>query len=136
VRRALLDTNIYIGWMNGGEHEALVTDPGLIRHMSAVVLMELETGATTPAARRAIGHLSRAFERTGRLVSPSTSAYKRAGGVLRALRAGGREVRRSSLAHDVLIALTARDLGATVFTQNGSDFSAIRKHVDFALSVV
>jgi predicted nucleic acid-binding protein len=136
VRRALLDTNVYIGWMNAGEHEALVLGPGLVRHMSAVVRMELEAGATTVAARRAVGHLSSAFERTGRLVVPSVSAWKRVGGVLRALRSKGREVRRSSLVHDVLIALTARDIGATVFTNDGSDFTAIRKLVDFSLTIV
>jgi predicted nucleic acid-binding protein len=136
VKRALLDTNVYIGWMNSGEHEALVLGSGLLRHMSVVVLMELEVGATTLAARRAISHLSQTFERTGRLVTPSVSAWKRAGGILRALRSRGREVRRSSLVHDVLIALTARDIGATIFTSDASDFSAIRKYVDFSLAVV
>jgi predicted nucleic acid-binding protein len=136
MRRALLDTNVYIGWMNAGEHEGLVLGPGLVRHMSSVVLMELEAGATTLAARQGVGRLSLAFERTGRLMAPSASAWKRAGGVLRGLRSRGREVRRSSLVHDVLIALTARDIGATVFTNDGSDFSAIRKLVDFSLTIV
>jgi len=37
------------------------------------------------------------------------------------------------LAFDVLIALTARTIGATVITTNGSDFQAIRSHVSFPL---
>ncbi len=136
MKRALLDTNVYIDWLNAGHHEPLVLGPGLVRHMSTVVLMELEAGATTLAARRAIGQLSLAFERTGRLVAPSPAAWKRAGSVLRGLRARGREVRRASVVNDMLIALTARDIGATVFTRDSSDFAAIRRLVDFSLIAV
>jgi predicted nucleic acid-binding protein len=48
----------------------------------------------------------------------------------------GREVRRASLVNDVLIALTARSLGATLYTADGEDFKAIRRVRDFALQVV
>lgn len=136
MNRVLLDTNVYIAWMNAGEHEGLVVGSGLVRHMSTVVLMELEAGATTLAARRAVNELSRAYERAGRLVVPSRDVWRRAGAVLRGLRSRGREIRRSSLVHDVLIALTARDIGASVFTNDASDFGAIRKVVDFSLSIV
>ena len=69
-------------------------------------------------------------------MAPSPAAWKRAGAVLRGLRSRGREVRRASLVNDMLIALTARDTGATVFTRDGSDFGVIRKLVDFSLMVV
>jgi predicted nucleic acid-binding protein len=132
VRRAFLDTNVYIAWLNTGAGEELVLGPGLIRHLSTVVLMELEAGATTAAARRAVGQLSSSFVRTNRLVAPSPAAWRRAGPVLRSLRSRGREIRRSSLVNDVLIALTARDIGATVLTADATDFAAIRRIVDFS----
>jgi predicted nucleic acid-binding protein len=136
MRRALLDTNLYIDWMNAGEREAIILGASLVRHLSTVVLMELEAGCTTLAARRAVQDLSRAFARVGRVVPPSRAAWASAGLVLRQLRSSGREIRRSSLVNDTLIALTARDLGATVFTKDSSDFTAIRRVVDFSLSVV
>jgi predicted nucleic acid-binding protein len=77
-----------------------------------------------------------AFERTNRLLPPSTTAWARAGTVLRKLRESGREIRRSSLVHDLLIALTARDIGATVLTSHESDFASIRKYLDFSFEVI
>jgi predicted nucleic acid-binding protein len=136
MKRVLLDTNLYISFMNTGAGEALVLGPAMIRYMSTVVLMELEAGATTTAARRSVAQLARTFEKTGRLSAPSSAVWSRAGSVLRALRAQGREVRRASLVHDVLIALTARDIGATVLTQDAGDYAAIRKYVDFSYSAV
>ena len=55
---------------------------------------------------------------------------------LRALRLAGREIRRASLVNDVLIALTARRLGATVCTGNTDDFEAIRRVRNFSLRAV
>jgi predicted nucleic acid-binding protein len=136
VKRALLDTNVYIDWLNRGDHEALVLAPDLVRYMSTVVLMELEVGATTIAARRAIAQLARVFVQTKRLVAPSQTVWRRAGAVFRGLRSRGREIRRASLVNDTLIALTARDAGATVFTRDGEDYEAIREVVDFSFVVV
>lgn len=48
----------------------------------------------------------------------------------------GQEVRRASLVNDVLIALTARQLGATLCTADDEDFRAIRRVRDFSLEVV
>jgi hypothetical protein len=136
VKRVLLDTNIYISFMNLGQHESIVLGAGLVRHMSTVVLMELEAGAGTPAARRAVGQLARVFERSGRLSPPPPGAWRRAGAVLRELRAKGRETRRASLVHDVLIALTAREIGATVITGDVSDFEVIYELVDFTFTPI
>jgi predicted nucleic acid-binding protein len=59
-----------------------------------------------------------------------------AGEVLRRLRAAGRDVRRASLVHDVLIALTARTIGARLVTADAGDFEAIRALRRFSLQVV
>ena len=136
MKRVLLDTNVYVDWLNTGLREAVVVGPGFVRHLSTVVLMELEVGATTPAAKRAVKQLAVAFERADRIATPSPNAWRTASRVLRGLRDQGREIRRSSLVHDVMIALTARDLGATLLTHDASDYAAIRRHVDFSMTVV
>jgi predicted nucleic acid-binding protein len=136
VRRTLLDTNVYIDWLNQGLREEIVIGAGRVRILSAVVLMELRAGATTRSAVSAVDTLSRAYMKAQRLVAPSPTLYADAGRLLLQLRKGSREVRRASLVSDALIALTARSLGATVITRDGSDFAAIRKHCDFSLEVV
>jgi predicted nucleic acid-binding protein len=98
--------------------------------------MELRTGAKTRPARRILDQLVRAHAASARLVAPTPGIFDEAGLVLQALRLAGREVRRASLVNDVLIALTARSIGATVYTADGDDFGAIRRVRDFALEIV
>lgn len=134
--KLLLDTNLYIDWLNHGLHQEVVVGPGFVRYLSSVVQMELRTGAATRPARRLLDQLVRAHAGTRRLVAPSAMVFDEAGLVLRALRMGGRDVRRASLVNDVLIALTARSIGATLYTTDRGDFEAIRRVRDFALEVV
>jgi hypothetical protein len=53
LTKVVLDSNVYIGWLNQGLHEDLMMGRGLIRYLSAVVHMELRVGATMLPARRA-----------------------------------------------------------------------------------
>jgi predicted nucleic acid-binding protein len=129
MKRVLLDTNVYIDWLNEGSHEEWVIRGELVRHMSSVVLMELHAGATTPKARRAVSALARGFSKVDRLVEPSRESWGRAGIVLRQLRKSGCETRRASLVNDVLIALCARQIVATLLTRDVTDHSAIRSFV-------
>jgi predicted nucleic acid-binding protein len=134
-RKALLDTNRYIDWLNQGLHEELMLGRGLVRYLSAVVQMELRVGAKMLPARRAVDQLARAYRTAGRILVPDAETFDQAGRALQKLREGGREIRRASLVNDVLIALSARMLGATVFTAD-EDYQAIRAVVDFKLEMV
>lgn len=136
MSRVLLDTNLYIDWIRSQAHERLVAGPGVGRVMSSVVVMELRAGATTASGRRAVDQLVRAYRASKRILSPSTAIFADAGDVLRSLRAAGHETRRASLVHDVLIALTARSIGATVFTRDAVDFAAIRAVRAFSLEAI
>jgi predicted nucleic acid-binding protein len=136
VKRTLLDTNIYIDWLNAGLHEDLVLGSGRLRILSAVVAMELRAGAVSSRAVKAVEALSRTYATAHRLVAPQPPLCLDAGKVLSRLRKDGRELRRASLLADTLLALTARSLGASLVTRDASDFAAIRKHVDFSLESV
>jgi predicted nucleic acid-binding protein len=135
MTKLVLDTNLYVGWLNQGKHEALAIGPGLVRYLSSVVQMELRAGARTRPARRILDQLVRAHAAATRLVAPTPAIFDDAGLVLQALLMAGREVRRASLVNDVLIALTARSIGATLYTADPDDFQAIRRVRDFALKV-
>jgi predicted nucleic acid-binding protein len=134
--KALLDTNLYVGWLNTGLYEAVVVGPGLVRYLSSVVQMELRAGAVTHRARQLLDQLARAHAASARVVAPTARVFDDAGLVLQALRMAGREVRQASLLGDVLIALTARQIGATVYTANAVDFEAIRRVREFRLEIV
>ena len=133
MKKILIDTCVYIDWLNQGRHEEVMLGTGIVRYLSAVVAMELRAGAQHRSARDAISALIRAYRAAGRLVAPSSELFERAGAVLRQLKLAGRDVRHASLCNDVLISLTARSIGASVITVNLDDFSAIRRIERFDL---
>lgn len=139
MKRVLLDTNLYIDWLNKGLQQEFMAGPGMVRYLSAVVAMELRAGATKSQAERALDQLIRAYTKASRLIAPSSALYDKAGAVLRRLRGEGRDVRRAALVNDVLIALTTRALGATLLTKDVKDFSVIKDvtgaKVEFVISL-
>lgn len=138
MRRVVVDTNLYIDWLNVGRHEGVLFQRDAVKYLSAVVMLELYAGAFSPRDRRVVRGVVSAFDRVDRILVPSGAVYEDAGHVLRALQAssGHRVAGSPSLVNDVLIALSARSIGATVMTSNARDFAAIREIRPFKLSVV
>lgn len=138
MRRVVIDTNLYVDWLNVGRHEEVLFQRDAVKYLSAVVVLELYAGAFRPRDRRVVGRVVAAFDRTDRLLVPSRLVYEDAGHVLRALQQtrGSQVARPRSLVNDVLIALSARSIGATVVTSNARDFAAIRVVRPFKLTVV
>lgn len=127
MKRVLLDTNLYVDWLNGGHHQDLFVGTGLVRYLSAIVVMEIRVGAKTRAASKALDQLVRPYVKSGRLLTPSYKRYDEAGTILKALHGMGREVRRAAMVNDVLIALTARAIGASLYTRDRKDFAVIEE---------
>ena len=138
MRRLVIDTNVYIDWLNKGRHEDVLFQRDAVKYLSAVVLMELRAGAVLRADRRRVRRLETAFERAGRILAPSKALFAEAGDTLRRLQieAGYNIGGSHSVANDVLIALSARAIGATVVTQNERDYRAIERIRSFRLTVV
>lgn len=129
----VLDSNLYIeAARNRLKAEELASFssaflPQLYFH--AVVAQELLAGATSNRWRREIERgVVGPFERRGRLVTPTFKAWKRSGQIVadlierRRLSAGG--VARSFL-NDVLLAVSCREAGLTLVTNNAADFELI-----------
>ena len=138
MRRIVIDTNLYIDWLNAGKHEAVLFRRDAVKYMSAVVMMELFAGASSEPDRKRLRGIMASFAKTGRILLPSIVVYEEAGNVLRKLQAsrGYNPTGASSLVNDVLIALSARSIGATVITQNERDFVSIQGIQSFKLEVV
>ena len=138
MRRLVIDTNIYIDWFNAGRYEDILFQRDTVKHLSAVVLMELRAGAFSVPDRRLVQRVESAFAKAGRIVTPSRTVFAEAGDALRRLHASrGFQINKShSIVNDVLIALSARSIGATVVTKNGGDYRAIQSVRTFQLLVV
>ena len=137
MRRVVIDTNVYIDWLNRGRHEEVLFQRETVKYLSAVVLMELRAGAFSERDRRLLRRLEAAFERAGRVLVPSRGVFAEAGESLRRLQTErGYSIGAShSIANDVLIALSARSIGATVVTQNERDYRAIQAVRPFRLVI-
>ena len=138
MRRLVIDSGVYIDWLNRRRHEDILFGRGNVKYLSAVVLMELRAGAFSVRDRRLVQRLEAAFGRAGRIVTPTASVFGHAGDVLRRLQSErGYNISRShAIVNDVLIALSARSIGATVATQNARDFRAIQSIRSFSLRLV
>ena len=137
MQRVVIDTNIYIDWLNEGRYEDIIFQREAVKHLSAVVLMELLAGAFSTRDRRLIRDIILPFAKANRLITPTVSLYEEAGHVLRRLqRVHGYSMPSAYvLVNDVLIALSARSIGASVITQNERDFAAIQSVRPFKLVV-
>jgi len=124
---ALLDTSVYIeNFRTGRFTEELLHSPWVIR-CSAVVLHELRRGARTALELRFAADLARKF----RIITPTERHWLRSAEILS--RIGGRkgygQHKLREMVFDALIALSAREIGATLITLNREDFEEISRHV-------
>lgn len=138
MQRIVIDTNVYIDWLNRGLYEEVLFQPGAVKHLSSIVMMELWAGAFSTRDRKLLRQITTNFAKTDRLLLPTVGVYEEAGEVLRRLQTsrGYTATSASALANDVLIALSARSIGATVVTQNRRDYVAIQGLRPFKLNVV
>ncbi len=138
VFKALIDTSIYIPFINRGmTHPVLkFSDRMPLLYMSAVVMEELYAGAFDKTSIRLLDRLFKTFDQLRRIVAPDYSDWQKAGKIIAKLgkKYGFEEVYLSHLLNDILIALSARRVGATLFTNNQKDYSRLKEYVDFRIA--
>lgn len=135
--KLVLDASIYIPFINEGiGHPAieLPQGPPLI-YMSAVVMEELYAGGSDPASIKLLDKMHDAFLRINRLIVPDGSDWQKAGKVVAALgrKYGFEEIFLARLTNDILIAASARKIGAAVVTNNVKDFQRIQEYIDIKI---
>lgn len=131
-RRYALDTNVFIrathdpDWQEQLARFHAAFAP--FEWLSAVVAQELLAGARTTAAKVIERSILEPFERRGRLIVPSYSAWKETGAVLASLvmskKAQWDAVSRSFV-NDILLAMSCRESGVVLVTDNVRDFERI-----------
>ena len=131
VELAVIDTSVYIENFRSGRFTQRIADsPFLFRGIS-VVIHELLRGAKQTEEREFALDLAANL----RLYTPTEQMWLDSGDIVARIAAGkGYEKRKiQELSSDVLIALTARSVGATVITLNTEDFEDIRRYRRFRL---
>src|SRR6266508_475243 len=134
----LLDSNVYIAGFNDAAfgagfrafHQAHLPRMGL----SSVVVHELLVGPRDRHRERALRRaIIEPFRAPRRIHVPGARTWELAAALDRGLRALGgfdASLGRRSFANDLLIAASAREIGATIITQNLADFALVRRVVD------
>ncbi len=126
---ATYDTSIFTSYKPGD------FPPGFL--FSAVVIQELIAGASDDTEAKKWVAVLRAYEKEDRLIVPNAADWLMASKVLfwlmqkRKMKAGGKSPplkpgASQRMAHDALIAASARRCGAAIVTVNWSDFEAVR----------
>jgi predicted nucleic acid-binding protein len=139
-RKYVLDTNLFIrAFRDAAANAELQRFHQLFapfEYLSAVVAQELRAGARSVADRRRLErHVLDLYGRRGRVVTPSTQAWYDSGDLLAELaRHEGLEVGRLSKAfgNDVLLALSCRQEGHVLVTDNRRDFERIGRLAPFS----
>ena len=131
AKLAILDTSVYIDNFRTGRFAFRLLQAPYVIRCSAVVLHELLRGARPGLERRFVTDLMNRC----RIISPTETHWIHAGELLNVMRRRQHYEANKlrELAFDVLIALTARSIGATLITCNETDFQAIRRHLSFNL---
>lgn len=129
--KVLIDTNVFVDYLRQELHADWVFGRvgNTIRFLSSIVLMELRLGADTPKRKRMVDKIMSAFP-SERLIAPSPQLFDKAGCLFRTLYGDGSGFTdRLGPVNDLLIALTAKQMGATVITSNLGEFSRIKEHL-------
>ena len=129
--KVLLDTDVFIDYLRADLYADWIFGgvSNIIRFFSSIVLLELRLGADTARRHRAVDRIQAAFP-ANRLIAPLPPLFDHAGRLFRTLHGDGSGLDdRLGPVNDLLIALTARQIGATVLTSNLDDFSRIARHL-------
>jgi len=132
VELAVIDTSVYIENFRTGRFTQRIADSPLLFRGISVVIHELLRGAKDTEEREFALDLAANL----RLYTPTEQIWLDSGDIVaRIAVAKGYDKRKiQELSFDVLIALTARSVGATVITLNTEDFEDIRRHRRFRLA--
>ena len=128
---AILDTSVYIDNLRSGRFKQEILDFKFVIRLSAVVLAELSRSARSREMKRFVDDLAKNL----RIIAPNDREWIQSGRIVnRLVAARGFDIHKTREIHfDVLIALTARRIGAYLVTCNVDDFTAVREFLDFNL---
>ncbi len=142
MAKHLIDSDLYIDLIQSRSTLPILRAlyesdaPGI--YFSSIVIQELLAGARGPRARAQVETLYRPFEKAGRIITPNHSQWKDTGDMLAKALTMRPDLKSKlpSLVNDCLLALSARSIGATLYTRNRDDFMVLKRLRSFNLVVI
>jgi len=134
--KVIPDTSVYIPFINKGiAYPVFEMKTRPLLYMSAVVLEELYAGAFDKVSVKLLDRIYRTFKDTGRLIVPDADDWQKSGRIVAKLgeKYGFEDKFLSKLLNDILIALSARRIGAFLATLNLKDFLRIKEFLNFKM---
>ena len=129
--KALYDTCVYIDYLRETKRADLFSAKDQIRFLSPIVMMELVAGVRGARQSRTLDQLFAPYLRASRIVHLETKHYYKAGNCISKL-----GVYSKGISNDILIALSASAVGATLFTSNKADFDKLRHRIPLKVEFV
>ncbi|MBU4320022.1 MAG: PIN domain-containing protein [Thermodesulfovibrionales bacterium] len=130
-QKAVLDTSFLVEHFRKGTVYNTFLNLNRFYHItfSSVVLMELLSGAYDHKEQKLIDQIKNNFA----VITVTERQWYVAGDIMRKLRLDEKidPLRIKSLLADILIAVSARDIGAVLITKNEKDFKLISEVLDF-----
>jgi len=134
--KALCDTSVYIPFINQGIIHPVFTESARpVLYMSMVVLAELYAGSHNTHSIKLVDRLYNTFLSVGRLSVPNNEDWQKTEMIMAKLgqKYGFETKYIAKIQNDILIACSARRIGAFVVTQNKKDFLRIKEFIDFRI---
>lgn len=135
-QKAVPDTSFLIKHFREGSVQDAFLNLNRYYHItfSSVVLMELLAGAYDRKEQKLIEQIRNNFS----VITVTERQWYIAGNVMLKLRRDKKvdPLRIKNLLADILIAVSIRDIGATLITKNDKDFKLIKEVIDFKYIVV
>jgi predicted nucleic acid-binding protein len=103
--------------------------------MSIVVLVELYAGCHDINSIKLVNKLYHTFLNVRRLIVPDNEDWKKTGTIMAKLgqKYGFESKYIAKIQNDILIACSARGIGAFIVTHNKKDFLRIKEFIDFQI---
>ena len=140
--KVVLDTNVYVEAARSDEGRRRFRAAFLpllpVTFLAAVVAYELRVNAEDRPTAKLVDEFVRPMEQSGRVVTPAFVDWTEASEIVSSISGKDRGWRSKlpALLNDILIALSARRIGATLITSNARDFQLIRRHREFSLRLI
>lgn len=135
-QKAVPDTSFLIKHFREGSVQDAFLNLNRYYHItfSSVVLMELLSGAYDRKEQKLIEQIRNNFT----VITVTERQWYIAGNVMLKLRRDKKvdPLRIKNLLADILIAVSIRDIGATLITKNDKDFKLIKEVIDFKYIIV
>lgn len=136
------DTNIYLRVLHSEEytrrHQERFAQLAPHTYLCSVVAGELYAGAHTIQATRLVEDLVAPYVRVSRLVYPNHKDWVDMGKVTADIMVTRPDYRSKlpALQNDILVALSAKRIGAAVVSENAKDFALLQNFLSFSLLVM